>query len=102
MYRIALESVLGFTIEDGDTLVLKPRIPGHWQGFRLRYRLPGSETAYVISAHNEADGMNAVGSASVDGAPVNVADGAARIALVDDGAQHTVEIVLGKRSAGAQ
>jgi cellobiose phosphorylase len=102
MYRIALESVLGFTIEDGDTLVLKPRIPGHWQGFRLRYRLPGRETTYAISAHREVDGMNAVGSASVDGTPISVADGAARIALVDDGAEHTVEILLAKRSAGAR
>jgi cyclic beta-1,2-glucan synthetase len=94
MYRIALESVLGFTIEDGDTLVLRPRIPGHWDGYRLRYRLPESDTVYAISVRNEADDASSVASASVDGAPVPVADGAARIALVDDGTEHTVEIIL--------
>src|SRR4030095_8099311 len=40
MYRVALESILGVRIEAGTTLVVDPRIPDEWPGFRVRLRLP--------------------------------------------------------------
>src|SRR5204862_1751684 len=48
MYRVALESVLGVTIEDGRVLRVAPRIPDGWRGFRVRLRLPGDGTTYEV------------------------------------------------------
>jgi cellobiose phosphorylase len=40
LYRVGLESLLGLSLQQGDTLLLKPCIPAAWPGFRLRYRTP--------------------------------------------------------------
>src|SRR4029079_14187531 len=34
MFRVALESILGVTLEHGDTLVLRPCIPRHTTGLK--------------------------------------------------------------------
>jgi cyclic beta-1,2-glucan synthetase len=38
MYRVALESILGITVERGKTLRIAPRIPDEWPGFKARMR----------------------------------------------------------------
>ena len=48
MYRVALESVLGFRVHGGDTLRIRPCIPDHWPGFRISYRLADGKTRYEI------------------------------------------------------
>jgi cellobiose phosphorylase len=78
MLRVALESVLGVAIEDGDTLVVRPCIPDDWPGFRVTRRLP--------------DGS------SYDAAPAPIVDGAARVPLLGDGRAHAVVITLGPRA----
>jgi N,N'-diacetylchitobiose phosphorylase len=96
MIRVALESVLGVTIEDGRTLVVRPRIPDHWPGFTLRRRLPDGTTyaIAVVGAGGNAP-SEAVVAATIDGAPAPLEGGAARIALTLDGATHEVAITLG-------
>ncbi len=77
MYRLTIESLLGIRRE-GTMLRIDPRLPAHWPGFRCTYRY-GSST-YRIN-------IVASGSASA-------AVGGTTVALVDDGAEHAIEIVI--------
>ncbi|MEO6462050.1 MAG: glycosyl transferase, partial [Candidatus Eisenbacteria bacterium] len=98
MLRVALESVLGVTIEGGTTLVVKPCIPDDWPGFTMRRRLPDG-TTYAITVKGAPGDVvsEVVVAATVDGVPAKIAGGAARIVLVHDGAVHEVAITLGPR-----
>src|SRR5690606_30348432 len=49
MYRIAVETMLGFT-KRGDELLINPCIPSHWRDFALEYRHGG--THYAITVRN--------------------------------------------------
>jgi cyclic beta-1,2-glucan synthetase len=95
MYRVALESILGVRIEDGTTLVVDPRVPDEWPGFRVRLRLPGSSTQYEISVDNPGGNSATVQQIAVDGAAAAGGRGAVRVPLVKDGATHRVRVVLG-------
>ncbi len=104
MYRIALESVLGFTLEAGRRIRLAPCVPKDWAEYRIVYRLPGEETVYNIQVAQPANGDGgrggaagrvAVRAATLDGAPVAIEDGAALIELAHDGKTHVVRVELG-------
>jgi cyclic beta-1,2-glucan synthetase len=95
MYRVALESVLGFTLHGGDAIRIKPVIPSSWPGFTICYRLRDGVTRYEISVVNDTVGGGArVSSATLDGTPVALAGGAALVPLRADRGLHRVEIVL--------
>lgn len=91
MFRVALESILGLTLERGLTLVLRPCIPAEWPGFRVQYRLPDGRTRYDISVRRSG-GMTVARAAGLD---VRVANGAVRVELRSDGGTHGVEVELG-------
>lgn len=95
MYRVGLESVLGFGVEDGDTIVMAPRIPDDWPGFSIRHQLLGDAGAYEINVLNPGRSANGVVSVTLDGAALAIGDGVARIPLLRDGTVHRVELVLG-------
>ncbi len=96
MLRVALESLLGFGLEAGSTLVLRPRIPDSWPGFALSWRRPdGSGTRYEIAVRNPDARAECVLAATLDGVSAELRDGAARIPLVGDAGVHRVEVVLG-------
>jgi cyclic beta-1,2-glucan synthetase len=98
MYRVTLESVLGFTLQGGDTIRMKPVIPSSWPGFTISHRLSDGATVYEISVVNDSLGGDAaVSSATLDGAPVALLDGAALVPLRADRGRHRVEIVLRAR-----
>jgi cyclic beta-1,2-glucan synthetase len=97
MYRVAFESVLGVRIEAGTALVVAPCIPDEWPGFRVRLRLADGRTEYEIAVDNPHRTAVAVVAATADGQPVRVAAGAAHVPLLQDGARHTVQVVLGQR-----
>ncbi len=101
MIRVALESLLGFRLEGGDTLVLAPCIPDDWPEFTLRYTLPDQRTRYVIHAANPRGAAQAVQGATVDGRPAPAAADGCRIPLQKDGQEHRVELVLGPGRSGA-
>jgi cyclic beta-1,2-glucan synthetase len=90
MQRVILESVLGLTLSGGDTLVVRPCIPSSWSSFEARLVLPGGVRLHVHVANGEP---GTVHHATLDGAPVPVADGAARLPLTPGA--HTAEIALG-------
>lgn len=54
LYRVGLESVLGLTLDQGDTLVFNPCIPSGWKGFSVRYRWPQGGVVW-IDIENGAD-----------------------------------------------
>lgn len=88
MFRVALESILGFT-KRGDTFTLNPCIPENWEGFELDYRY--HNTIYNIRVKNPKRVMRGVKTVSIDG----VFAGNNTVNLVDDGQTHTVEVTLG-------
>ncbi|HXG44563.1 MAG TPA: hypothetical protein VNJ71_07395 [Gemmatimonadales bacterium] len=96
MFRVAVESVLGLTMSGGRTLALRPCLPPWWPGFTLRYRLPGEPTSYTIEVSRPRGGRPPTTEADLDGAPLEVRDGAVWIPLVRDGAEHRVRVMLGK------
>jgi cellobiose phosphorylase len=74
MYRLALETLLGMSLE-GDRLRLAPCLPAHWPGFKLRYRY--RDSVYRIAVVR-GDG----------GSAEHV------IALTDDRREHQVEVII--------
>jgi N,N'-diacetylchitobiose phosphorylase len=92
MYRIAVESVLGFELRGGAWIRLRPCIPAAWPGFRMRYRLPDG-TSYRIAVERSAAGSSSV--AVDDGPSVAAVDGALDFPIVRDGREHRVRVQLG-------
>jgi cyclic beta-1,2-glucan synthetase len=97
MYRVALESLLGFKLIDGDLLMIKPCVPDDWNEFTISYRLPGEKTRYEIHATNPEGHADVVVAATIDGAAVAVEGGALRIPLLKDDRLHRVQLVLGRK-----
>jgi cyclic beta-1,2-glucan synthetase len=96
MHRVTVESLLGFQLADGDTLHLKPRIPGGWKGFKISYLLVDNKTSYDISVSNKVSSHTGkVTTVKLDGEPLEVKDAMARIPLVKDGESHSVHVQLG-------
>jgi Cellobiose phosphorylase len=83
MYRLMVESLLGLHLEHGR-LRFAPVLPPEWDGYAMDYR--HGDTLYRIAVHQVGSELPAV--LTVDG--VTRPDGV--IALVDDGAEHRVEI----------
>ncbi|MFO0791583.1 MAG: hypothetical protein U0805_19145 [Pirellulales bacterium] len=94
MFRVAVESILGFATENGDTIVLNPSISAEWPQCRLTYRLPDGNTTYAIIIENPSGKQHGVAAATLDGAAATVVDGAARIPILSDGQHHNVVIRL--------
>ncbi|HEX6534189.1 MAG TPA: hypothetical protein VF041_06305 [Gemmatimonadaceae bacterium] len=99
MYRVALESVLGVGLMEGDRIELRPCIPASWPGFSVRLRRPDARTHYEIVVRRAAEG--APTTARADGGALGVEEGAVVIPLHSDGATHRVEVELG-RDVGAR
>ncbi len=83
MYRLIIESLLGVQ-RSGSHLHLQPVLPADWPGFSLDYRF-GSST-YHIEVIQSAD---LTPSLHLDGVRVH----SPAIALLDDGAEHRIELL---------
>jgi cyclic beta-1,2-glucan synthetase len=86
MYRIGLESILGFKLR-GTSLFIEPCVPASWKEFTIDYRF-GSAT-YVITVTNPDGIERGTAEITLDGSQI---DGG--IPLVDDGARHNVTALL--------
>jgi cyclic beta-1,2-glucan synthetase len=95
MYRVALESLLGFRVKDGAFIELQPCIPAEWPEFVIRYRHPVSATQYTISVKKPNNTLGRVLGAEMDGQVLSVEQGVARIPLLSDGRHHEVVVTLG-------
>lgn len=90
MYRVAIESILGFRVVDGSWIELSPAIPDDWPAFSISYRLPGENTVYEIEAGN-GDLTHGV---EVDDEPLEMTSSVIRIPISHDGKVHRVRISL--------
>ncbi|MCS6852425.1 MAG: glycosyl transferase family 36 [Gemmataceae bacterium] len=88
LYRVALESILGFQ-RRGTTLRLDPCIASHWGGFEITYR--HHSASYRIRVENPHGVERGVQSMTLDGQPADPAG----MPLADDGRLHEVRVVLG-------
>lgn len=88
LYRVAIETILGFQLR-GGTLRFKPCVPPSWPGFELSYR--HRSTTYRILVDNSAGTGRGVRSVELDGQrlPNNT------VPLSDDRKTHNVRVQLG-------
>ena len=86
LYRVALESILGFR-KQGNTLAIEPCIPEGWPGFSLDYRY--GKSVYSIEVRNPSGLERDAPRMSLDGVPIE-----GPIPLIDDGRFRTVVIEL--------
>ena len=93
LYRAIVEWVLGFRLR-GERLHLEPCIPHDWKGFALDYR--HGRSRYHIGVENPERVCRGLARVEVDG--VTLQDSRDGIALVDDGAEHHVRVILSKES----
>jgi cyclic beta-1,2-glucan synthetase len=90
MYRAGLEWLLGFRVR-GEHLHLAPCIPRGWPRFEVVFQYRSAR--YEITVENPLGVSRGVSSVEVDGAaPVS---GGGPLRLTDDGATHSVRVVLG-------
>jgi cyclic beta-1,2-glucan synthetase len=92
LYRAGLEGLLGFRLQ-GDRLLLAPCIPAAWPRFQIRFR--HGRTSYAITVENPHGMSGGVATAELDGEALQIDP--TRIALLDDGLEHRVTLVLGPR-----
>lgn len=88
MYRLGLEGILGFK-KTGDSLRIDPVIPPDWDGFEIRYQF--GRASYHINVINPEHITHNVKVIKLDGI---ILDNMV-IPLVDDGQEHSVEIIMG-------
>jgi cellobiose phosphorylase len=89
LYRVALESILGFRLQ-GDRLVLNPCIARSWPRFEITYRYRAA--TYHITVLNPEGVERGVRGVTIDGEATQDA----AIPLKDDGRVHEVIVTLGK------
>jgi cyclic beta-1,2-glucan synthetase len=95
LYRVGLETILGFT-KRGDRLTVQPRVPSGWPGYAIDYRFGGSDYHIEVEVAESADADRV--EVTVDGRSIDSGD----IPLVDDGASHQVQVRVGRHRAAAQ
>jgi cyclic beta-1,2-glucan synthetase len=88
MYRVALETLLGFQVR-GTKLTLNPCIPHHWSGFDISYRYRSS--SYLIRVENPGGLERGVKQLTYDGKVLEEP----AVDLLDDGRTHEVRVVMG-------
>lgn len=94
MYRVAVETMLGFSIEGGDVLCLRSRIPDAWAGFELHYEMD-DRTRILIDVRNPDRRAERIVSARFDGAELELRSGELRLALPRTGREHRLIVVVG-------
>lgn len=90
MYMVGIKYILGLK-KEGDSLSFDPCIPQDWPAFEVRYHLP--KTLYRIKVQNPGRVNQGVQQVMLDGQAVS----AGYVPLVDDGGEHTVEVLMGKK-----
>src|SRR5947207_15950410 len=87
MYRLLVETLLGLKLE-GDRLRLIPRFPKNWTTYKIHYRY--RQRVYHITINRLPDGSAGATELSLDGKAL----AEETIPLVDDHAEHFVEILV--------
>jgi cellobiose phosphorylase len=85
MYRLLVETLLGIHLE-GSELRLDPRMPGHWDSYKIHYRY--RQTVYHITISRFTDATPKDIRFTLDG----VAVPGATLPLVNDQREHHVDL----------
>ena len=99
MYRVMLESVVGFRVE-GNHIILSPAVSKSWKSYTIRYKPDDTGTEYIIKIENE-DGAEAGRLAGkIDGKEISSDGKKTRIEIKKDGKTHRAElrILSGKKA----
>ncbi|MGH7168828.1 MAG: GH36-type glycosyl hydrolase domain-containing protein, partial [Gemmataceae bacterium] len=88
LYRVMLESILGFHLR-GDRLRVEPCIPKAWKSFAITFR--HRSATYRITVENPHGVERGVKTIAIDGRKQENRD----MVLADDEQTHEVQIVLG-------
>ncbi len=91
MYRVTLEWLLGFRVQ-GENLAIDPCIPHDWPSFEIAFRHRSSR--YEITVENPLGVCRGILATKLDGEMLT-GNKKLLVPLVDDGATHTVHVVLG-------
>ncbi len=91
MYRLILESLLGFHLES-ECLTLRPQFPADWSEFTIHYHY--QQTQYHLRVVRCGEGTQ-VSRVSIDG----VDQSQLCVKLVNDGGDHRVLVEIGQRPA---
>jgi cyclic beta-1,2-glucan synthetase len=93
LYRAGLEHILGIRREAG-ILRIAPCIPQAWPHYTIRFR--HGTAHYQVTVKNPDHVSTGLVAATLDGVTVDV--GPLVIPLVDDGGDHDVQVVLGRKA----
>jgi cyclic beta-1,2-glucan synthetase len=91
MYRVTLEWLLGLRVQ-GANLAIDPCIPHDWPSFEIMFRYRSSR--YQITVENPLGVCRGILATRLDGEMLT-GNKKLLVPLVDDGATHTVHVVLG-------
>jgi cyclic beta-1,2-glucan synthetase len=90
LYRAGIEAILGLHVQ-GTQLLLTPCIPAGWRRFEMVYRYRSAR--YEIAVENPNGVSQGAARMTMDG--IRMPPGEPRVPLLDDGAIHRVELILG-------
>lgn len=92
-HRVAIETILGFTVVDGCRIRLQPRMPADWAGTTLLYRWSDAGTHYHVTYHAASGTQGGYALADGQRHELDVA-GAVMLDVMDDGGRHQVDFFL--------
>jgi len=98
MYRVILESILGFEIVNEHTLIVDPSISPGWKEFRVTLNNLAEDTRYEIRVRNPEGLEKGKVEGTVDGEQIKPSAGKLKIKLKPDGKVHQVNLTIRKKS----
>ncbi|MGM0459097.1 MAG: GH36-type glycosyl hydrolase domain-containing protein [Bacteroidota bacterium] len=95
-YRVALESILGFSYEK-NSIVLNPSISSAWKEFEIQLKMDDEKTEYRIRVRNPDGVETGILTGKMDGKDVFEGEKKVIIPVEKDGAAHIVDLQLVKK-----
>jgi cyclic beta-1,2-glucan synthetase len=84
MYRVALESLLGFQL-NGTRLRIDPQLPANWTSYEMTYRRGDTTWRFVVEQNQDGQALGG--------------DDAQNLELIDDGGTHERHVRIPRRHA---
>ncbi|CAN5334023.1 glucoamylase family protein [soil metagenome] len=97
MYRVMLESILGFRIEQGH-IILKPAISEHWKSYSITFKADEKGTVYHITIQNPDQSETGLLQGTVDGKDIHFKNRESKIKIKYDGEKHRIELAMQSES----
>ena len=95
MYRVALEDVLGFRLNGGHGICLRPRLPSTWDHATIRYRDPETQSVYEVRLERDRTRSGGILEVMMDGEALFPGQDEIQVPLLRDGGAHAVKVVIG-------